>query len=288
MHLDVYGEALFIENFMVGYGIIRLTGIMCGRKPSKPRVAAGAVFCGLFAFILFINIPRTVEMISGILFAVAVVYIVFDPAGLKSTFRLAAVFYMVSFLTGGTVIAVIYASGCRGVVSNGIFYIGRRVYIFMAAGITTAVIMGGSMVKFLRKSAIRSDETVWISIDVMGKKINCRGKIDTANYLKEPLSGKPVSIIEKEVAELAWGELLKNHMLDNRLRVIPYTSLGCSGGNIMALRCDNMVIEREKGRIYLRNVYVGLYEGSFLGDESEESYSVLLQPELINERCCTK
>jgi stage II sporulation protein GA (sporulation sigma-E factor processing peptidase) len=227
-------------------------------------------------------------MMAGVLFAVAIVYIVFDPAGLKSIFRLAAVFYMVSFLTGGTVIAVIYASGCKGIVSNGIFYIGHRVYVFMAAGITAAAVMGESMVKFLRKSAIRSDETVWISIEVMGKKVNCRGKVDTANYLKEPLSGKPVSIIEKEAAESAWGDLLKNHMLDNRLRVIPYTSLGCSGGNIMALRCDNMVIEREKGRIYLRNVYLGLYDGEFSGDESEESYSVLLQPELINERCCVR
>lgn len=45
-----------------------------------------------------------------------------------------AVFYIVSFMTGGAAIAFIFASGCSGAVSNGIFYIGERVYFFMILG----------------------------------------------------------------------------------------------------------------------------------------------------------
>lgn len=66
--MDVYGEYLFIENFMAGYGIIRLTALMCGRRPSYARMACGAFLCGMFAFILFVNIPGMVESAAEIFF----------------------------------------------------------------------------------------------------------------------------------------------------------------------------------------------------------------------------
>ena len=127
MHMDVYGEYLFIENFAAGYGIIRLTAVMCGRRPSCARVACGAAFCGVFAFILFINIPKIIEFGAGIFFSALLVFIVFSPDHLKNELRITAVFYIVSFMTGGAAIAFIFASGCSGAVSNGIFYIGERV-----------------------------------------------------------------------------------------------------------------------------------------------------------------
>ena len=141
MHMDVYGEYLFIENFAAGYGIIRLTAVMCGRRPSCARVACGAAFCGVFAFILFINIPKIIEFGAGIFFSALLVFIVFSPDHLKNELRITAVFYIVSFMTGGAAIAFIFASGCSGAVSNGIFYIGERVYFFMILGAGAAAAM---------------------------------------------------------------------------------------------------------------------------------------------------
>lgn len=287
--MDVYGEYLFMENFAAGYVIIKLTGMLCGRRPRKMRTAGGSALCGLFAFVIFINIPGTAQFILSAFFSVLVVYTVFVPSDLKSAIRMTAVFYMVSFLLGGAAIAAIYASGSTGAVSGGIFYIGKEVYVLMCIGAGAAVFMGAFTVKFIRKAAVKVNEIVKLDIEIMGKNISCKGKLDTANYLKEPLSGKPVSIMEKKTAESAWGTLYKNHMLDNRLRVIPYSSLGCENGMIMALRCDNMVIDRGDifggNRIYLRNAYIGLYDGVFSADSSEEDYTVLIQPEIIGERC---
>ncbi len=288
--MDVYGEYLFVENFMAGYGIIRLTAIMCGRKPSYARVACGAVLCGLFAFILFINIPRILEFTVGIFFSALIVYIVFSPQRMKNELKLAAAFYIVSFMTGGAAIALIFASGCNGAVSNGIFYVGERVYFFMIVGAGTAGMMLAGLVRFFKRSAVRSDSVVTVSVEIMGKIVECSARIDTGNYLREPVSGKPVSVIEKTKAESAWGELYRNHMLDNRLRVVPYNSVGNENGQMIAIRCDNIVIDKGAGahgsrRIYLQNAYIGLYDGVFVSDGDEERYDLLLQPDMVNEGC---
>lgn len=294
--MDVYGEYLFVENFMAGYGIIRLTALMCGRRPSYARMACGAALCGVFAFILFINIPRMIEFAAGILFSAMLVYIVFSPGHIRNEIKLTAAFYIVSFLTGGAAIAFIFASGCGGVVSNGIFYIGDHIWFFMITGAGAAAAMLAGLVRFIKRSAVRCDTLAKVSVEIMGKTVECIAKIDTGNYLREPVSGKPVSIIEKSAAERAWGELYRNHMLDNRLRAVPYSSVGKEHGSMMAVRCDRLVIDRGAGaadasstsnarKIFLQNVYIGIYDGVFSSDGDEEKYTLLLQPEMVNEGC---
>ena len=290
MHMDVYGEYLFIENFAAGYGIIRLTAVMCGRRPSCARVVCGAAFCGVFAFILFINIPKIIEFGAGIFFSALLVFIVFSPDHLKNELRITAVFYIVSFMTGGAAIAFIFASGCSGAVSNGIFYIGERVYFFMILGAGAAAAMISGLAGYVKRSVSRRPSMVRASIDIMGRVAECAAKIDTGNYLKEPVSGKPVSIIEKEEAYRAWGDLYREHIIDSRLRAVPYSSVGNAHGTMIAVRCDSMVIDRGAGvspdrYIYLQNVYIGLYDGIFASDGEEERYTLLLQPSLIDERC---
>lgn len=288
--MDVYGEYLFIENFMAGYGIIRLTALMCGRRPSYARMACGAFLCGMFAFILFVNIPGMVESAAKIFFAAMLIIIVFSPQRIKNVVKLTAVFYAVSFLLGGAAIAFIFASGCNGAVSNGIFYIGSRMYFLMITGMGTGGIMLCRLVDFIKKSSSRGSTIVRVNVNIMGKNIECTAKIDTGNYLREPVSGKPVSIIEKSSAERAWGELYRNHMLDNRIRVIPYSSIGEKCGSMIALRCDELVIDRGSGtskcrKIFLQNAYIGLYDGMFSNDSDEEKYTLLLQPDMVDKGC---
>lgn len=288
--MDVYGEYLFIENFIAGYGIIRLTALMCGRKPSYARVACGAAMCGSFAFILFINIPSVLEFASGILFSALLVLAVFSPKHIKNGIKLAAVFYIISFVTGGAAIAFIFASGCAGAVSNGIFYIGSEVWFFMLIGAASAAAIMIWMVKFIKIMLARSDSLVKVRIAIMGSIVECTAKVDTGNYLREPVSGKPVSVIEKEKADKAWGELYRRHMLDNRMRAVPYCSIGIGRGSMMAVMCDDLIIERGAGassgsRIHLQNTYIGMYDGVFSSDSDEEKYTLLLQADMLNEGC---
>ncbi len=285
--VTIYGEYLFLENFAAGYGLLKLTALLCGRKPSNARIAAGAAMCGAFAFILFINMSGLLNFIAEIAFALVMTFVVFSPSCGRALVRIAAVFYCMSFLAGGSAIAFIYMSGCGGIVSNGIFYIGKGGYMLIMIGAFTGMVIVFVLVKFIRRRISRGTEIVDVSIEIMGGTLKCHGKVDSGNYLRDPLSGKPVSLIERKVAENTWGVIENNKNWENRVRVIPYKSVGCCGGTLTAVRCDSITIDRGevfgRGKIYLRNAIIGFYEGSFAKKDEEDSYSVLLQPDMLNE-----
>ena len=50
----IYGEYLFVENFIVGGLLLALTGKLTGRIPSWKRLLAGAALCGASSFIIFL------------------------------------------------------------------------------------------------------------------------------------------------------------------------------------------------------------------------------------------
>ncbi len=283
--MTIYGEYLFIENFLAGYGILKLTGLLCGRKPSEVRVVEGAVFCGGFAFVLLAELSVPVVIVVEVVFACLLVSFVFSPGDNVAAARITGVFFVVSFMLGGSVVAFIYAIGIRGIVSNGILYIGNYGYMLVFAGGAVGVISMMFVADFMRKRAPKGTELMKVTVDIMGNTLSCVAKVDSANYLREPLSGKPVSLIRKDVAESGWKRLFAGNLLDNRIRAVPFKSIGCDSGIMTAIRCDSVTIDRGdlfgRGKIYLRNVYLGLYDGVF-DSSADQHYDMLLQPEIIN------
>lgn len=285
--MTIYAEYLFLENFIAGLGILKLTALMCGRYLGKLRLIAGAGMCGIFSFIILLNLSGFMTFFYEILFVLAVMAASFAPVSMKVLIRIGAVFYCISFLLGGSAVAVIWLSGAGGAVNNGFFYIGAGGYLLVLAGGVVGVMMLMSVMKFVKQRSEQAPKTVKLSIDLMGKTLECTGKVDSANFLKDPLSGKPVSLISAKKAEECWGDILKNDMWKNRVRAVPYKSVGCESGVIMAVQCDSLTIDRGdifgRHKIYMRNVFMGLYDGDFSAGKEEEPFSVLLQPEVMCE-----
>ena len=283
--MTIYAEYLFIENFLAGYGIIRLTGMLCGRKPSWMRVAAGAVLCGGFAFMLMLNLSRLAALGIEVIFALLLMVFVFKPREKIAAARLTVVFFVVSFMLGGAAVAFIYALGIKGVVSNGVLYIGEHGYLKVFAGGAAGIFTMKTVVDYIRKKAPKGDEYMKVTVELMGIQFTCTGKVDTGNSLKEPVSGKPVSLIRRAYVSEMWKALLESSRADSRMRAVPFRSLGCESGIITAVRCDKLTVHRDdafgSGPLYLKNVYLGLYDGEFSGGD-EEHYDILLQPDMIN------
>ena len=66
--MTVYGEVLFLENFITGWVILLLTGKLRGNSAGTMRVSVGAVMCGIYAFILFVPMHWMVALLSKMLF----------------------------------------------------------------------------------------------------------------------------------------------------------------------------------------------------------------------------
>ena len=117
----------------------------------------------------------------------------------------------------------------------------------------------------------------WVTCEVNGKIICCIGLLDTGNSLYDPLSRKPVSVLER-------SELEKNSICikEEQYKVVPYHSLGTKHGVLEAFVADKIVItpmedEEKSSCIERQKVIVGIYEGKLSQDAR---YQMILHPDL--------
>ena len=282
--MTIYAEYLFAENFIAGLGILWLTACICGRKPGWPRLCLGAAVCGLFSFVILWNLSAAMTLIYEMVFVATVTAVAFSPLPVRVFIRVGAVFYCVSFLLGGAAMAVLYLSEAGGAVNNGFVYIGAQSYLVVLLGGAAGMFPAVFVLRFVRQRSEQADETVRLIIDIMGEKLHCTGRVDSANFLREPVSGRPVSLICEAAARERWGDLLADESAGDRIRAVPFQSVG-GNGVIMAVRCDSLIIGRGGvfgyRKICLKDAFLGLYDGNFSPGEAEENFTVLVQPEML-------
>ena len=99
-----------------------------------------------------------------------------------------------------------------------------------------------------------------------GKKVGCLGFYDSGNTLKDPYTGAGVHIISKDIKE-------KLQISEEKVLLIPYTSLGNENDLMMIYYLDTMIIYGRNQRVGQARVAVGV------GDEGlfrEKSYELIL------------
>lgn len=119
-----------------------------------------------------------------------------------------------------------------------------------------------------------------VTVQVEGRCVTCCGLVDTGNRVVDPVSGDPVIIIEyrviRDVLPLSWQQLAAglegaaagdglsiSGGWDRRLRMLPFRALQGTGGLMLGMRPDLVVI-RESIRV--TSVVVGVTCESLSGD----------------------
>ena len=106
--------------------------------------------------------------------------------------------------------------------------------------------------------------------------------IDTGNMLKDPITGAPVVVVEKEILQdiiprgvlehlEKWmgGEQIdeefrkENIEYMSKLRVIPFTSLGKQNGMLIGLKANKLILEKEEEVEEIKNIIIGIYDKPF-------------------------
>lgn len=160
----------------------------------------------------------------------------------------------------------------------------------MFGGIAGAIIITTAF-KNIKGKISKQDMLCNIKIVVDTKKIYLRGMIDTGNFLKDPISKKPVIVVEKEAL---YGKIDKK-LLDNlegfiskdnididenitRIRLIPFNSLGRENGILTGIKVDYVVINYDFQDIYTGDVIMGIYDGKL---SKTNKYTALIGLELL-------
>lgn len=294
----VYAEYLFLENFITGIIILYFSGRICGRKTRKIRMCTGGVLCGLFSFVLFVNIrPAALALLIKFAFSVLAVAAAFPPSRgaskhqssksalytyLRSGLRLILTFYIVSFVMGGVTLAIIYLSGVKGAYGNGYVYMEAPTYALVALGVFASCAIMNIFVKcignIIRKQKLRCRA----ALEIGEKTFGLTAYTDTGNSLRDPVSGSPVSVISKSKAEEILAAMPEGDMA-KRFCIIPFRAAGTERGTMSGFRADRLTLETESGsgeRCFAPAV-IAVYEGEFSPGDEGERFDILLSKEIL-------
>lgn len=149
------------------------------------------------------------------------------------------------------------------------------VSVVQLGGIAVFILVSGYAIYRTRTSNnLSSDLLTEVTVQIDGCSVTCRGLVDTGNRVVDPVSGDPVIIIEypvmREVLPLSWkkmtasleGAIPRNGAIafggwDRRLRVLPFRALQGSGGIMLGMKPDAVVIHGT-AEVRVTNVVVGV------------------------------
>lgn len=255
---EVFIDVLAVENFIMDFFILYMTSrlLYIGRS-ARPRrlevrlaVSSAIGVCYTVCSILFFRSALSL-LIFKIALSVLMVYVAFRPGTLRSFFKSIGCFYGVTLLSGGAALCILTmtGSGTDALTPTSV------PYILPAAALVAVV--GDVVLRAVRdhQKLSRSGADLYVQFTETGLWLPAL--IDSGNELKDPYNGNPVIIAELSAVQgiLPPGipDFLKEHGADeileapgrilpeswlSRIRLIPFSSLGCENGLLIGFRAD--------------------------------------------------
>lgn len=142
---------------------------------------------------------------------------------------------------------------------------------FWIKAIAAAVLLTGVTIYFMQKKGFM--ERIF-RVDVVhhGKRWELNGYWDSGNLLQDPYNGKPVNILQANLAEQIFSEK------SDYMRLIPYCSLGNANGLLSVYNAEKMYIYKGNERLEIESAVIGVAGKGLL--EGKE-YDVILQASIL-------
>ncbi len=260
MYYELYIDSMLLLHFVMNLFCLCLVNLILMRTATRMRLILGAMI-GAFTYLIPFFLPGTGFLKAAVCLPVSVaamVVVAFRPACGKAVFHVAGLLLGVSFLLGGALLFFLeilperWMDGVLGIMGAGAL-------VFTEAA---------RMIK-------RSGHTGLCKVELIGKgaRIKVNALLDTGNGLIEPVSGKPVCVLEKSVFEGLWrtGK-------PEGFRVIPYHSVGKKQGVLYGFLLPEIRINNNGLVKNCKDIYVGVVDGEIA---QSGGYCMILNPALL-------
>jgi len=298
--LTLYADILFFVNFVMN-GFVLWVVSKAVREPRKLRwIFAGAsAMALLYTLIILFEPLRFVNVIAASVIILAIgVLVAFLPRGIKPFLKLIGAAYAVSFTIGGLGMALFFLTD----LPYAVYFILSDLDGFTRTVSWQLALIGMFLSYIIIKFSLRMAERFTLKrqmlcnvhISIGENDCNFDALVDTGHSLKEPLSQSPVIIAEFEQLKPLLPEGLsalfhenlesditvllsvREESFYNRIRMIPFTSLGQNKGMLIGFRPDSVTVEGAANTS--PDVVIGIYNDRLCRDGR---YRGLLSPELI-------
>ena len=273
--MTIYLDVVLIENIFMNYIILFAVSVISKVEMKFIRTFVASLIGGIYAiasYVTGLEIYKTI--ILKILLSIAMVYVAFNPKTIKKCCKQLLIFYLTSFTFGGTAFALLYFINPKQIFMQKGIYIGSYpLKVAALGGIVGCIII---VVSFrIMKGKISSKNMYCkVKIKVLGKELQSIAILDTGNLLKEPLTNTPVMIVEAELLRNVIPNSIIEHLRDitkgdndmisqelaNKIRLIPFTSLGKQNGILVGIKADEIVVSFDEEEYKHNNIIIGVYD----------------------------
>lgn len=287
--LAVYLDIVFLINLICNAMILLLTAKLIKQRLSLLRLFTSSLIASvIIPFIVFFPTSFINTIPVKLLYSVLIILFTFGWKNWFQLFKRLSMFYFISFVMGGGLLAIQFMTTADLMLTNQI-NIGF-------------IVIGFPLVWFFTKSQmdnhvmdkIKYDQMYDVTIKLNGKSFNTIGYIDSGNQLVDPLTNRPVIICDEvfltqffneQEWEIIRGIVTQNNQTDlmneltTRLYIIPYQAVGIASNYLYALKPQNVSITYENEVIETSQVFIGI---QLVNLSNEAAYHCLLHPKIIH------
>ena len=297
--MTIYIDIIFFENLCMNFIILFSIAYVKKIKINYLRLIMSALIGGIYSVCIYMNINTLyTNFFMKLLLSFIMVYVAYNSKNIKQFVKQLVLFYLASFVFGGCAFFLIYFAKPQDVI-NGTLIGTYPVKIIAFGGLMGIVLIKYSF-KFVKGRINKKDMFCDVKISFDEKNIKLKAIIDTGNMLKDPISLKPIVVVQKD---MLYG-IIQKEILDNlekivggdkeneeiiqinnkyisKFRIIPFTSIGKQNGLLLGFKVDKIIIYFEDENIEIKNIIIGIYNGKL---SKNKRYFALLGLDLIEGR----
>lgn len=279
----VYADVLVLLNFYVDYFLILATEKLCRSSVKVFRRIIAAIVSSLFSLVIFLpEMGALVSLSVKIICAATTVVTAFGVKSVRDFLRRVFTFFAISYAFAGGMMALSMAFTVSGVViQNSAVYC--NISPLFLLGATTVFYLMIKLYVFVSKRRAISEQIISLRITYFNTSVKLKALVDTGNGLTDAISGAPVIVISKQLAEKIIGKQNTDLILSMNpdtntvrgFRLIPYNAVGVKG-ILPAFRPDYVEVE---GQRISQDVYIAISPTSL-----RDGIEAIVGPDLIDDK----
>ncbi len=300
MHTNyiIYADILFLLNFFFDFFILWAAGSFLRRKIIYWRLFLAALLGAFYGVGMLIPALGYLYVFGAkIAFSLIIIAIAYPIANIRGFLSLTGFFFLISFAMAGAALGASSLLSQVGFSPGKLEIIGWSSLLF---ALFIGAILGKKGLKRLRQSWHRDDFKVKLEIRAAGRSCIIPALIDTGNNLLDPVSGRPVIVgeypllvkllpfgIRSAIEKYGLNDPTKiisnqgNSGWENRLRLVPFISIGQSHGLLLGFWPDEIII-RTGREVHSTNKAIICFYNKKLGQG--DNYQAVINPDILYNR----
>ena len=302
----VYVDLTFMINVIIDSFLLMTTVMITRQKIRILRILVAAVIGSLYVvFLLFMpNSWLSNAMIK--FFVSALLLRIATPISSIFTFlRLIAVFYVVTFAVGGTVIALhtlFFATNSYAgftLLDHHLIWMSNVGLLFIVISLPFAFMLITWLFTAYRQRMLRP-VIARITIRSFGKQVTVKGLFDTGNRVVDPLFHHPVMVVQLraiqeqlpkalyelilESTDLSYERLVQlDGDIARRITIVPYSAVGTARGQLIAYRPDDVMVQVSRHQKSIMPMLVAVISSELSPDQSFEAIVPVIDQDLVEK-----